>query len=130
MEDLGYPFCGLSRNDAIRVVWIQGLDQFSKLPFGVDPATGDQQSLPFLFQGVVNLVTICNENAIVILQELFGMIRSARWLVIVQDYRMSVIALSIAIYPHVAVTAGSTAVMNDFKRRFIRMDYMGIEQLL
>jgi hypothetical protein len=58
------------------------------------------------------------------------MVRSAGGLIVIDDYRAICITGTVPVYPHKTVPASWPAVSDDFKGCFIRMDHMGIIQIL
>ena len=87
------------------------------------PATGHLQIIPFLFEGMIDLITIRNEDTGIAFQELLGVIRFPGVLEIIDDDGMGVIIkLTRPVYPHEAFGTGFSAIADDLKRGFISMD--------
>ena len=97
----------------------QCFDRFIKSPPGMGPASGNLQVFPFVFNRVIDLVSVRDAYAFEILQELSWMAGILRLLVFIQDNLAVCIHSSGAVYPHVAFASGRTAIFIYQDWRFI-----------
>ena len=88
------------------------------------PASGNPQVFPFLFDRMVDLVSIRDAYPAEILQEFPGMAGIARLLVFIQDDLAVRIHPSGAVDPHIAFAPCGTAVFIYQYGRFIRLQHM------
>ena len=59
----------------------------------MNPATGHLQVVPFLFEGMIDLITISNEDTGIVFQKLLGVIRFPGVLEIIDDDRVGLIII-------------------------------------
>ena len=59
----------------------------------MDPASGYLQIIPFLFEGMIDLITVSDEDAGIVFQELLRVIRFPGVLEIVNDDRVGFVTV-------------------------------------
>ena len=89
----------------------------------MSPAVGVLQSIQFLFYQMVLLQSICFQDTMIILIELFRMIMMPCLLVLIQDDRLILEEFPGSMDPHIALAASRPPVLYDQGRRFIYLDY-------